>query len=396
MWFQRRRMPGRLGPVGVSRLLVFQVIQVGLFVLLVRGTLAAVLGGAVGALAIAVTFGRWRGRWWTESATLWWRFRRRRGIAHPRAGDPRLAALCQLVPDLVVEDVDGADGTRLGMASDGAGWFAVLAVEPTEADVSPPVPLSALARIAAEAEQAGVVMQVVSHTIPVTAELGTAQRFLWVAVRLDAGAVADSLVDEPDRQVGVPAVLAELARRVDRALRRRGLKARALDADGVMDALVLSCDLAPAEFPGGGGAPRSGAGGELLGGGAPRSGAGGASPDRPVLVREDWDAWHSPRLSHRCFWLARWPDPERGTSLLAGLGDAPDARVSIALVLEPHREELTDLRCLIRVAAPPELSRLAADRSMQLAERLGGRLYPLDGEHALAVYGTAPSGGGAR
>lgn len=368
MWFQRRRLPGRIGPVGISRLLVFQVIQVGLFVVLVRGVWAAVLGGAVGALAIAVTFGRWRGRWWTESAMLWLRFRRRRGIADPRAEDPRLAALSQLVPDLVVEDVDGTDGSRLGMASDGAGWFAVLEVEPTEADVSPPVPLSALARIAAEAEQAGVVMQVVSHTMPATVELGGAQRFLWVAVRLDADAVADSLVDDPDRQVGVPAVLAELTRRVDRALRRRGLKARTLDADGVMDALVLSCDLAPAELA-----------------------------DRPVLAREDWDAWHSPRLAHRCFWLARWPDPERGTSLLAGLNDAPDARVSIALVLEPRDEgELTDLRCLVRVAAAPGRSRLAADHSMQLAERLGGRLYPLDGEHALAVYGTAPSGGGAR
>jgi len=384
MWFQRRRLPGRLGPVGVFRLLVFQVIQVGLFVVLVRGTWAAVLGGAVGALAIAVTFGRWRGRWWTESAMLWLRFRRRRGIADPRAEDPRLATLSQLVPDLVVEDVDGADGSRLGMASDGAGWFAVLEVEPTEADVSPPVPLSALARIAAEAEQSGVVMQVVSHAMPATVELGGGQRFLWVAVRLDAGAVADSLVDDRDRQVGVPTVLAELTRRVDRALRRRGLKARTLDADGVMDALVLSCDLAPAELPGGGGAPRSGAGGASL-------------DQQPVLAREEWDAWHSPRLAHRCFWLARWPDPERGTSLLAGLNDAPDARVSIALVLEPrHEPELTDLRCLVRVAAPADRSRLAADHSMQLAERLGGRLYPLDGEHALAVYGTAPSGGGAR
>jgi type VII secretion protein EccE len=227
-------------------------------------------------------------------------------------------------------------------------------------------------------------MQVVSHAMPATVELGGGQRFLWVAVRLDAGAVADSLVDDRDRQVGVPTVLAELTRRVDRALRRRGLKARTLDADGVMDALVLSCDLAPAELPGGGGAPRSGAGGASL-------------DQQPVLAREEWDAWHSPRLAHRCFWLARWPDPERGTSLLAGLNDAPDARVSIALVLEPrHEPELTDLRCLVRVAAPADRSRLAADHSMQLAERLGGRLYPLDGEHALAVYGTAPSGGGAR
>lgn len=362
-WFRRRRAPGWLGAVGITRLLAFQVIQVGLFVVLVRGVAAAILGGVVGAAAVAVTFGRWRGRWWTENAALWLRFRRRRGVVDVPATDPRLAALGQLVPDLVVEDQAGPDTSRLGMGSDGAGWFAVLEVEPSEAGVDPPVPLTALTRIAADAEPAGVVMQVVSHTMPVRGDATARHRLLWVAVRLDAAVVAAAAVGEG--QVDVPAVLAELTRRVRRALRRRGLSARLLDADGVGEALALSCDLAPG--------------------------------DPATAAREEWGGWHSPRLRHRCYWLQRWPDPERGTYLLASLTDLPEALVSVALVLEPRDQAGdNDLRCLIRLAAAPERSQQVCDRAERLAQRLGGRLFPLDGEHAPAVYGSAPSGGGAR
>jgi type VII secretion protein EccE len=370
-WFRLRRLPGRLGAVGVLRLLVFQVVQVGVFLVLLRGIWAAVLGSVVGAVAIAVTFGRWRGRWLTDQAVLWLRYRRGRGATSGAPDDPRLVALGQLVPDLVVEDIAaGPEGSRLGMGSDGAGWFTVLEVEPAGAGVAPPVPLAALVRVAAEAGQAGVVIQVVTHTVPVPGGVAARQRLLWVAVRLDADLVADAAVDdlgaEPAHQVDVPAVLAELTRRVRRALRRRGLGARGLDADGVVDALALSCDLAATDAPG-------------LG-----------------KVREDWHAWHSPRLAHRCGWLQTWPDPDRGTTLLAGLGESPEARVSISLVLQPRDELESDLRCLIRLAAPPDRIGQVYDRADRLTRQLGGALFPLDGEHALGVYGSAPSGGGAR
>lgn len=358
-WFRRRRLPGRLGPVGVTRLLVFQLIQVGLFLVVVRGVWGAVLGAVVGALAIAVALGRRRGRWLTETAALWLRYRRHGGeAAVTERADRRLTALSGLVTDLVVEDVDGAEpGIRWGMGSDGAGWFAVLEVDAADAGVHPPVPLAALARVAADAGQPGVVMQVVSHA-------AGPRRTLWVAVRLDAQAVAASVADDPDRQPDVPAVLSEITRRVGRALRRRGLTARVLDADGLLDALMRSCDLA-------------------LG--------------APAAPREDWRAWHSGRLLHRCFWLHTWPDPERGTTLLASLNELPGAQVSIAFMLEPRQEaDGTDLRCLIRVAAEPARHQRVSDHAGRLAEQLGGRLFPLDGEQALAVYSTAPTGGGAR
>lgn len=370
-WFRPRRPPGRLGAVGVSRLLAFQLIQVGLFIVLASGVWVAILGGTVGAVATVVTFGRSRGRWWAETAVLWLRYRRRREATAATPADGRLAALAQLVPDLVVEDVSGPDSTPLGMASDGAGWFAVLEVAPSEAGISPPVPLAALARIAVEAEASGVVMQVVTHSVPVEAAADR-RRVLWVVVRLDADTVATDAVGDPDR-LDVPAVLAELARRVRWALKRRGLAARMLDADGVLDALTLACDLVPASAP--------------------------PAPGPPVArARESWDAWHSPRLAHRCFWLRIWPDPESGTVLLASITDLPGAQVSISLVLEPRPDAPveTDLSCLVRIATPQERSRQVCAQAGRVAQRLGGEMFPLDGEHATAVYASAPTGGGAR
>lgn len=403
-WFRRRRLPGRLGVVGISRLLVFQVIQVGLFVVLVQGIWAAILGSTVGGLAIAVAFGRWRGRWFTEHLAIWFRFRQRRGVVATPVEDPRLASLAELVPDLVVEEVDGPDQTRLGMGSDGAGWFAVLEVKPADTGVAPPAPLGALARIAAEAGPAGAVVQVVAHTMPAVGSRPGRQRLLWVAVRLDAELVAAATVDGPrDRadhpgsgppsapgnsdparagaagsddagggsagtgaarpEVDVPAILAELTRRARRTLNRRGLDARVLDQDGLIDALVYSCDL--------------------------------VIPDGR-RCHEAWQAWYSHRLVHRCYWLQSWPDPDRATSLLASLTDLPDTRVSLALVLEPWSEGEADLRCLIRLAAPSDRSPQVCRYAENLVRSWGGRLFPLDGEQALAVYGSAPTGGGAR
>lgn len=370
--FRQRRVPGRLGAVGVSRLLALQVIQVGLFVVLVQPLWAAILGGLVGVLIILLVFARWQGRWITESALLWLRFRRRQGRVASQQEDQRLAALAELAPDLVIDEVPGPDATRLGMGSDGAGWFAVLEVEPADAGVDPPVPNAALARIAREAGLGGVVMQVVAHSapaasgaVPVPGAGAGRQRRLWVAVRLDADLVTSSAVDDEEDRVDVPAVLAELTRRVRRALRRRGLSTQVLDEDGLIDALALSCDLASAGHAG--------------------------------KVHEQWRAWQSHRLAHRCFWLRRWPDADRSTALLARLAELPDGQVTVAFILEARAESTeVDLRCLVRVSAPPAQCDRLCDLAEGLTDQAGGQLYPMDGEHALAVYGSAPTGGGAR
>lgn len=362
-WFRPVRGRGRLGVVSLARLLAFEIVLVIVAAVGVQRLWALIAAGVIGLAVIVLMFGRSKGRWWTESLMLWMGFRSRRGTAGEKRNDPRLAALCELAPDLVVEDIAGPGESKLGMGSDEAGWFTVLQVAGGSSGVpTPPVPLSALARTAAEAEQAGVVMQVVTHSVP-GREPGTRDRTLWVAVRLDAKAVADSMIDSPAERLDVPAVLAEITRRAERVLRRRGLQARMLTADEAVDALARSCDLLP--------------------------GAGGAR------VHETWDAWHSQRLRHGCFWVQSWPDPDRGTVLLAGLAELPADLVSTALLLEPSYDGTT-LRCLVRIATSPQRYGHVGDLVRTLAERNGARVSRLDGQHGPAVYASAPSGGGAR
>lgn len=359
-WFRLSRRSGRPGLLTLARLLAFEAVVVVVLYLISPRPWLMILGAVVTVLLTVLLFGRSHGRWWSESALLWLRYRRRGGTAGVRGDDVRLAALSELVPELTVEDVPRGEDATLGVAGDGAGWFAVLEVDLRAAGAVPPVPLAALARVATDAEQAGVVIQLVSHNA--AGPGGVRDRAVWVAVRLDARAMAESSLAGAHR-VDVPAVLAEMVRRAERVLRRRGLAARALTADGLLGALARSCDLLPA--------------------------------GTPVTAREAWQTWHSRRLAHRCYWVASWPDAERGTSLLAALADLPATLVSIAFVLEPAFEG-TDMSCLVRIAAVPAALRPACERAEQLMRRAGGRLSGLDGQHAPGVYASAPSGGGAR
>jgi hypothetical protein len=68
------------------------------------------------------------------------------------------------------------------------------------------------------------------------------------------------------------------------------------------------------------------------------------------------------------------------------------------MILAPDGDpgDTVDLRCVVRVAAPPkELAGVvqAVEKGARLA---GARLFPLDGEQGPAAYASAPTGGGAR
>lgn len=355
-WFKPRREPGRFGVVSLVRLLVLEVVLGAVFFVVLQELWAMILGGVLGLLAIVAMFGRSNGRWWSESLGLWIRYKLRAGSSGSRAEDPRIAALSELAPELVVENIgDSAEG-ELGMGSDGAGWFAVLEIALSDDAPTPPVPLAALAAIANEAEQAGVVIQVVSH------RTAARDHAMWVAVRLDAHAVAESMIDQPDNQVDIPVVLAEFVHRVERSLRKHGLRARTLPADELIDALVRSCDLLPNQL---------------------------------TRVRETWDAWHSTRWTHGCYWLRTWPTPERNVRLFATLMELPAALVSLSFLIEPSYQGTT-LRCLVRLATARDHYQALCGNAERLVALAGAQLTRLDGQHAPAVYASAPSGGGAR
>jgi type VII secretion protein EccE len=385
-----RRRPGYLGPVHVFQLLLIEAVLLGVVLTVSRGPVMVAGVAVSGLLLMGVTLSRRRGRWWLETRLISSRYRYRRRIRPARAIDPRLAALRALAPGLTVRDVAAPDGTRVGVARDDSGWYAVSTVSPTAAmrdDPAAGLPLDRLVRTVHEAGQAGGVLQVVTHTVPAPStevDRGCAaeqsyrellqasgqgplprDRVTWIAVRVDARSMAEDLPEDGDGPEP-PAVVVGLIRRVAKTLRGTGRECQVLDADGVLAALARSCDLEPST----------------------RAGA-------PVAGREDWAAWHSARLAHASFWVRDFPPVGQVGALLDGVSTVPSAMTSIALILAPDGD-LIDLRCLARVAAPAKVLPQVCLGLVRGAEEARARLFRLDGEHGPGVYATAPTGGGAR
>jgi type VII secretion protein EccE len=341
------------------------------------------------ALGLALTvaaLARADGRWWTERVVLRSRYRRRCRAGPDVARDPRLSGLRALAPGLRITDVAGTDGTRVGVGADPAGWFAAALLLPDSGphgDAPVGVPFDRLARLVADSGQPGAVVQVVIHTTPAPSSVldprqhcatsyrellerygpVPASQLVWIAVRLDAYALAAASVGGPDASHQAPAVVAALIRRVHRALDRSGMPIQLLDAEGLLDALAQACALGTGE-----------------------------------RGREDWGVWATARLAHTCFWVRQWPAAHAAGALLRALAGTL-AATTVAVMLEPGKEDGKDgieLRCLVRVSAPANQLAAACAALSDAAERAGARLLRLDGEQAPAVYATAPTGGGAR
>ena len=387
-----RRRPGYLGPVHVIQLVLVEAAVIAVLALAGRGIVVLGASAVVGLVLLVVLLSRKNGRWWVEQRMMVRQYRRRRRARPANLPvDPRLTALRWLAPSLAVEEIQTRDGAQIGVARDDAGWFAVAAVTSRSAMSDEPrtaLPLHIMAQALVEVDQPGSVMQVVTHTVPapsLDSDSGKPaghsyrellQRFgpvpipvdraTWVAVRLDARALAESGVDGGVETEQAQAAVATLVRRVAKSLRQVGIGYHVLDADGLLDALARSCDLLqPAQA--------------------------GPTPD----PREDWSAWHSGRLAHRSFWVENWPSIAQSGALLDWLSTAPSAQSSVTTILTPDGDKV-DLRCLVRIAAPPnELAGVvrAVDKG---ARRAGARLFALDGEQGPAAYASAPTGGGAR
>jgi type VII secretion protein EccE len=381
-----RIRPGYLGTVNLARLLLIEVVLVLALAALTQPGWMLII---VLPLGLALTVGalaRGRGRWWTERVAIRSRYRRRRAATLDGARDPRLRALRALAPGLRVTNVTGADGGRIGVGTDPAGWFAAAVVLPgsgPRGDAAVELPFDRLARLVADSGQPGAVLQVVIQTTPapsssldprqrcVTSYRELLERYgpvpvnqsVWLAVRLDAHALAVAGVSGTEAARQAPAAVAALARRVHRALDRSGVPVALLDAEGLLEALAEACDV------------------------------GAGNPDR--IPREEWRGWTTARLAHTCYWVSRWPAPGAAGAFLQALTSTPVAVTTVAVLLEPGEEGI-ELRCLVRVSAPANQLAAATAALSGAAQRAGAQLLRLDGEQAPAVYATAPTGGGAR
>jgi type VII secretion protein EccE len=383
-----RRRPGYLGPLHVIQLVLIEAAIIAVLVTLRSGVPVLAAAVAVSLLVLIPALSRRRGRWWLERRAIAGQFRRRQARARrdARYQDPRLSALQTLAPGLSVADVSASDGTQVGVARDDAGWYAVSVLassSPMRDDPRPALPLDALARTLSEARQPGAVLQVVTHTIPVPGggdAAGQSYRELsqnfgsvtipvdqvtWLVVRLDARTLAEAGAGGPDETAQAPAVVVGMLRSLLKHLRPYEVFARPLDRDGLLNALARSCDLIP------------------------------ASPAAPSQPREEWGGWHSGRLVHRSYWLRDWPSLAQAGPLLDWLSTAPAAMASVALIVAADGDNL-DLRCLVRVAAPPERLNAVCEAVVRGARAARAELFELDGEQGPAVYASAPTGGGPR
>jgi type VII secretion protein EccE len=403
-----RRRPGHLGPVHVLQVVLIEAALLGLVAVLNQGVVLLVAVAVAGLVLLALTLARQSGRWWLERKVLTWHFRRRTQQGPPaRTTDVRLAALRTLAPRLTVEEVPVSNDSVIGVARDDAGWFAVAEIAPKAAMADGPsdgLPLDVLVTALADTGQPGVTLQVVTHTVTapsldLQAALPVAysyrellQRFgpvpipvdrlTWVAVRLDARALAEAGADSAEQ---APNVVAAMLRKLAKTLRRTGTGVRILDRDGLLTALERSCDLQRTDEA--------------------------APPPQP---REDWNAWHSGGLAHRSYWVRDWPSVAQAGALVDWLAAAPASLTSVAFIIVPANgggpvadgllpaegagpaTQAVDLRCLVRVAAPPaQLAEVcqAVDRGAHVAH---AQLFALDGEQGPATYATAPTGGGPR
>ena len=394
---------GRLGPLNLAQILAAEAALLAVVAAATRGAVPLLIAAGISAVLLPVVFARRQNRWWLEHRSVARDHRRRRAARPDPDAGPVLAALRTVAPGLTVRDVSTPDRATVGVAQDDSGWFSVVALGPDDPgpDAAGPVPLDTLVGVLAAADQPGVVLSLVTHTVPApspdvhpASPAGSSYRQLLasagpvpayressLSVRVDARALAEALHDHTADPEAAAALAAGLGRRVATSLRRQGRTGHTLDAAGLVALLARSCDVEPGSLAG---PPAAGS----PGGGPPAAGSPG--------VDEQWTHWRSGRLLHRTYWVRVWPAASGIGSFFAWAATAPAAQISVALVLGAVGGDEVPVRAFLRFAVRPDTDLGALDRLLEDgARRAGAELQALDGEQGPAAYASAPTGGGA-
>jgi type VII secretion protein EccE len=391
----RLRAPGaHLGPLPVSNLVILEIgLALGLALLAVDAALWAP-ALLVALITVPLALGRWRGRW-----LVWWiqltgRYLARspgRSASHldppPGAGDPRVALLSLLIPDLIV--AHGADQQRepVGFAWHQGTWTAVLEVDTTPSMIAPVgatagLPLGALTSCL---EDRGVVLdaiQVIWHCYPGNATLpssspalrsylevlgplpAAARRTTWIAVRLDPRRCPAAVAERGGGVTGCHRALIAALSRVRATLGSRGVPARPLDAEQLLCAGICAAELSAA-----------------------------AGTGRPVTLSEGWTTVTAGGVGHASYAITGWKATGAARNLNALTG-VRALSTTVALSISPQQGGgEVGLRGLVRVSARDPAELAAADGRLQsVSQRLGLTLHPLGGLQAAGLAATLPLG----
>lgn len=373
-----RPAPGGPGEFGTAQLVAIEVSAVAVGAAVFAGGPVAIgVGAAVAAGALAVGLSRSGGRWAYQALGLRTAMRRRRN-----AGPAALPA-----PAFQVYGYDDR-GTELGIGQDRDGWFIAIAVGGADEVLGtrrPALRLDRLLRLLDEGTAKPSALQLVSLRTPAPAagpapnspaagsyrellamttgrQTGPAAHLTWVAARLDAADAIEAAADRGGGVDGVHRALAAMAGRLGKALNTAGITYQILDAAALSGAVRAACGLD------------------------------GLPADAPIAARERWQGWLAGTRQHVAFEVEHWPapfDPAAVQSLMT----IPTGQLVVSVVAARRGVEV-GLRTVVRVMAPPDRLAAAVGTVREYTKTLGIRLRPMHGQHQLAVYASAPTGGG--
>jgi type VII secretion protein EccE len=388
-----RSSGSRLGPLPVVNVVVLEIgLALGLVLLAVD---TALWWAALSLLlsTVALALGRWQGRWLVRLLQLTTRYLARshaRSVTSPdpTTGDPRIALLRLLLPDLTITHRADHQREPVGLAWQQGIWTAVLEVDTTPSMIIPVggsagLPLGALTGCL---DDRGVVLegiQVLWHCYPGSAALpssspalrsylevlgplpAAARRTTWIAVCLDPRRCPDAVAERGGGVTGCHRALIGALSRVRAALQARGVPARPLDADQLLRAGICAAELSAV-----------------------------AGTVRPVELSEGWTAVTAAGVGHASYAITGWADTGAGPNL-NGLTGVRALSTTVALSVSPGEDgsDEVGLRGLVRVSArnPAELA-AAEDQLHAVSQRLGVRLSPLNGLQLAGLAATLPLG----
>lgn len=366
--------------------------------LVYRERLNILIPVAVGALLlVAMTALRRHGRWLYQWLGLWLRYQtrhRRRRITGGEDSRPEEVArtlLASVVRGAEIVPVE-IDELEVALISHAGGLTAVLDVAPLDAGhvVEPSRLLPPLPALLPTAEigEPVVSAQVIVQSIPAPSFLGLddsaaisyrelaggivpATRGCWLA--LQAQYVAEEFTAADLQGSVVRAV-----KRLQRRLRKSGLRARLLNRDEIAAELLSLARVNPAEV----------------------STTGGARRRRKLAipaVQESWRTWSAGPQVHTTFRLRDWPDlgDAAGRELLDRLVHAPTLATTVSVAARSlAAAEEVELEAAIRVTLPDGAAVESATKEIhEIVETIGGRIERLDGEQVFGVAATLPLGG---
>jgi hypothetical protein len=299
-------------------------------------------------------------------------------------GDPRLTALRAVAPALNLVDANHR-GRTIGVAEDGAGWFAAVDLAPgrgLDGNHHADVAVGRLAELLAAEHLPVTAIQIVATTVPAPApgaETGSPCRRSYLDLLADRPIAADHSLRAVARMSGGDAIAAAAARGGGMTGIQRGLAA----ALGRVAATVATPGRAPETLDAGQ------LGAALMDSLYP---AGFDAISRAV-IDEQWQAWQGMTLTHRTWRLKTWPRIAVSElhDRLVYLG-VQTVVTSMTLHKDPYGKEPT-VDLLIRLVMPHSELAAGSDRLTVALRAVGASAEPADGRQAAAAYASAPTAG---